>query len=137
LSKHQATAAAEKKLQAKASIPALRNEKGEGINFQYIVALRANTLSQGDDSKTVHQNVLSALQELEALNQNSPPTPSKVEPTSSSEMKTAEDLEADHRRIFLMNKVIDILKRNVRVRYELKVLDLFRMYVIRPPWVVQ
>ncbi|KAH6911417.1 Rapamycin-insensitive companion of mTOR, middle domain-containing protein [Coprinopsis sp. MPI-PUGE-AT-0042] len=32
-----------------------------------------------------------------------------------------------HTRIFLMDKVIDILKRNVRVRYELKVLDLFRM----------
>ncbi|KAH6907986.1 Rapamycin-insensitive companion of mTOR, N-term-domain-containing protein [Coprinopsis sp. MPI-PUGE-AT-0042] len=106
LSKHQATAAAEKKLQAKASIPALRNEKG-------------------DDSKTVHQNALSALQELERPQPELPAN--RFKSRIITEMKTAEDLEADHRRIFLMDKVIDILKRNVRVRYELKVLDLFRM----------
>lgn len=99
------------------------------MHFTFTFDSAIKHVVQGDDSKTVHQNALSALQELETLNQNSPPTAPKVESSSSTEMKTAGDLEADNRRIFLMNKVIDILKRNVRVRYEIKVLDLFRMCV--------
>ena len=46
--------------------------------------------------------------------------------TSSTELVTAELLENDGRRVEIMNRIIGILERNLRVRYELKISDVLK-----------
>ena len=46
--------------------------------------------------------------------------------TSSTELVTAELLENDGRRVEIMNRIIGILQRNLRVRYELKISDVLK-----------
>ncbi|KAG2009933.1 ste16 [Coprinopsis cinerea AmutBmut pab1-1] len=111
-SKQQATAAAQQKLQAKASVSNLRNGKDTDEK-------------SGEDFRTALQNAITCLRELDSITQSSSGS-SKGESSSSGDMKTAEAIETDRRRVSLMNKLTDILRRHLRVRYELKTSDLLK-----------
>ena len=54
---------------------------------------------------------------------------SSVASSSNPETQTAASIETDRQRVDLLSKLINIMLRQLRVRYELKLTDLLRAYV--------
>src|SRR6266576_1210095 len=84
------------------------------------------TLPVNDDFRTARHNAFEHLKKLESLGRQVPPTQ-----TSSSSAAAAQNaLEVDRQLTDALNKVTDILRRNLRVRYELSIPDIVKVSVI-------
>lgn len=81
-----------------------------------------------EDSRTALQRVHKFLVDLDLLTHSRTRQSSNIActSTSSTELVTAELLENDGRRVEIMNRIIEILERNLRVRYELKISDVLK-----------
>jgi len=81
-----------------------------------------------EDSRTALQRVHKFLVDLDLLTHSRTRQSPNIActSTSSTELVTAELLENDGRRVEIMNRIIEILERNLRVRYELKISDVLK-----------
>lgn len=81
-----------------------------------------------EDSRTALQRVHKFLVDLDLLTHSRTRQSSNIActSTSSTELVTSELLENDGRRVEIMNRIIEILERNLRVRYELKISDVLK-----------
>ncbi|TFK28071.1 hypothetical protein FA15DRAFT_612999 [Coprinopsis marcescibilis] len=115
--KQQATAAAQQKLQGKPSLSTLRSNKEHDEKGSFL---------RGEDFRTALQNAGRCLRELDIINQASATSSSRGESSSLGGIKTSESTDIDRRRVLLLSELTDILRRSLRVRYELKTADLLQ-----------
>ncbi|KAF8895478.1 Rapamycin-insensitive companion of mTOR, N-term-domain-containing protein [Infundibulicybe gibba] len=79
----------------------------------------------GEDFRVALQNASQNLKTLESLSHPQPPSlPLAPTPSSSFPALTADSLDSNQQRVEIMNQLIDILRRHLRVRYELNVIEL-------------
>ena len=83
-----------------------------------------SVLPVSDDFRTARQNAFEYLNKLESLCRQTPPTQASSSSTGASQ--TALVAEMDRHLIDALSKLTDILRRNLRVRYELNILDIDR-----------
>jgi len=82
----------------------------------------------GEDFRTALHNASSYIQLLETLGHSEIMTRSSTSPSSStSPPHVTNCTEVDRQIIETMSKIIYILRRNLRVRYELSVTDILRV----------
>lgn len=84
-----------------------------------------------DDFRTALNQANSYLKSLATTSRLSPSTLTIV--SSSSISADATNSEVDKARIDIMNKLVNLLQRNLRVRYELNVPELVQASVPFPP----
>lgn len=80
-----------------------------------------------DDFRTALNQANSYLKSLAATSRPSPSTPAMVSSSSTSISPTNSEL--DKARIDIVNKLVNILQRNLRVRYELSMSELVQASV--------
>ena len=84
-------------------------------------------LPVSDDFRTARQSAFEYLKKLESLGRQAPPTQAS---SSTGTSQTALVAEMDRQLIDTLSKLTDILRRNLRVRYELNILDILKASVI-------
>ena len=84
--------------------------------------------SVNDDFRTARQNAFEYLKKLESLGRQVPPT--QTSSSSAAAPQTALIAEMDRQLIDALNKLTDIIRRNLRVRYELSIPDIVKVSVI-------
>lgn len=87
-----------------------------------------SVLPVSDDFRTARQNAFEYLKRLESLCRQTPPAQASSSSTGASQ--TAPVAEVDRHLIDALSKLTDILRRNLRVRYELNILDILKASVI-------
>ncbi|TFK40828.1 Rapamycin-insensitive companion of mTOR, N-term-domain-containing protein [Crucibulum laeve] len=80
-----------------------------------------------DDSRTTLNNAINCIRELESLSR--PPLPPSSSSTGSASLASSAANEADRKRIEVMSRLIDILQRNLRVRYELNISEVLQAVI--------
>lgn len=84
----------------------------------------------GEDFRTALQRAHKCFVELDLVARSrlrlTSGTPSG---SSSSDLHSSETFEMDRNRVDIMNRIVDILQHNLRVRYELKIADVLKSYV--------
>lgn len=85
-------------------------------------------LSVGEDFRTALHNATNYMKELGVLNKSAstPLLPPSTGSSSTNNPQPAAVVEKDHLRIEAMSKLIDILRRNLRVRYELDLSEVLK-----------
>ncbi|KAH9480426.1 Target of rapamycin complex 2 subunit ste20 [Psilocybe cubensis] len=73
----------------------------------------------GEDFRTALQNATNHIRDLESLTRSESSQSSPLPSSSSSKSNQSAPNDLSHQRIEIMGKLIDILRRNMRVRYEL------------------
>jgi rapamycin-insensitive companion of mTOR len=100
-------------------------DKGASL-ASYSKGSALSTLPVNDDFRTARHNAFEHLKKLESLGRQVPPT----QASSSSAAAPQTTLEVDRQLIDALSKLTDILRRNLRVRYELSVPDIVKVSVI-------
>lgn len=87
-------------------------------------------LTGGDDFRKALQIALSSLKELEDLARPEGSLSSGSTSKSPTGFQTATTVELDKKRIELMGKLIEVLKRHLRVKYEMNFNDILQAYEV-------
>ncbi|KAF6757410.1 Rapamycin-insensitive companion of mTOR, N-term-domain-containing protein [Ephemerocybe angulata] len=83
----------------------------------------------GDDFRTALQNATNYLRELDVMAHPHPESSLNDASTSNGDTQTSSATDSDRRRVELLAKLINIMLRHLRVRYELRLSDLLRAVV--------
>lgn len=83
----------------------------------------------GDDFRTALQNATNYLRELDVMAHPHPDSSLNDASTSNGDTQTSSATDSDRRRVELLAKLINIMLRHLRVRYELRLSDLLRAVV--------
>lgn len=84
----------------------------------------------GEDFRTALQRAHKFFVELDLLGRSRfHQSASAASSSTSNDFQSSEAFEIDRNRVEIMNRLIEILQRNLRVRYELKILDVLKSCV--------
>ncbi|CAA7271328.1 unnamed protein product [Cyclocybe aegerita] len=96
--------------------------KASAVAGKKVRPVNGSTDEKGEDFRTALSNAITALKELKSLShsETSPPLPSapSAKPNNSN-FQSGAAVELNGQRIDAMSKLIEILRRHVRVKYEL------------------
>ncbi|EDR13794.1 uncharacterized protein LACBIDRAFT_309182 [Laccaria bicolor S238N-H82] len=114
---------------AKNGAAAVRRKLGQGhAPTASVRSLRDNEDKSGEDFRTALQHATSFVKDLESLARSASSLPPASTSTSSG-MQPAAVVEYDRQTTELMTKLIGVLQRHLRVRYELSLDDLLHAVI--------
>jgi large subunit ribosomal protein L17e len=83
----------------------------------------------GEDFRTALQRAHKYFVELDLLSRSRSHRSAFAASSSSNDITASESFEIDRHRVEIMNRIVEIQQRNLRVRYELKISDVLKSYV--------
>jgi rapamycin-insensitive companion of mTOR len=86
----------------------------------------------GEDFRTALQRAHKYFVELDLLSRSRSHRSAFAASSSSNDITASESFEVDRHRVEIMNRIVEIQQRNLRVRYELKISDVLKSYVSFP-----
>lgn len=82
-----------------------------------------------EDFRTALQRAHKYFVELDLLSRSRSHQSAFAAGSSSNDVTASESFEIDRHRVEIMNRIVEIQQRNLRVRYELKLSDVLKSYV--------